>query len=184
MAEENTEVQTEQNTTEETVTPQEQKETAKKETEHTDTEKRAYARMKEAEEQAKTAKSELKKVQEELAKAKLPISDVDAILEVQNATSGMDPEEVSELRLRAKALGVSLSEARQNKNYQLWQQGHKAEVEKANSLKPNTNQGEVDTRPKGWQQEFAEAKTIEEQGKVLDKYGMNPLNPRRDFQTL
>ena len=185
MAEENTEVQTEENTTDETVeTQQEEKETPIQKTEHTDTEKRAYARMKEAEEQAKKAKAELKKVQDELAKAKLPISDVDAILEVQSATSGMDTEEVAELRLRANALGVSLSEARKDKNYQLWQKGHKEEVEKANSLKPNTNQGEVDTKPKTWQQEFAEAKTIEEQGKVLDKYGLNPLNPRKDYQTL
>jgi len=185
--EENTEETTQQNSVEESIeqtTQQEVRETPSEKTEHTDTEKRAYARMKTAEDEAKKAKAELKKVQDELAKAKLPISDVDAILEVQNATSGMDSEEVVELRLRAKALGVSLSEARQNKNYQLWQKGHKEEVEKANSLKPNTNQGEVDTKPKGWQQEFAEAKTIEEQGKVLDKYGMNPLNPRRDFQTL
>jgi len=165
-------------------TPQKETDTPDKKQEHTDTEKRLYARAKEAEDKATKASARAKQLEQELAKAKLPISDVDAILEVQNATSGMDSEEVSELRLRASALGVSLSEARKDKNYQLWQRGHKEEVEKTNSLKPSTNQGEVDTKPKGWQQEFSEAKTIEEQGKVLDKYGMNPLNPRRDFDIL
>jgi hypothetical protein len=94
--------------------PQEVKETPIEKTEHTEAEKRLYARAKAAEEKAAKESAELKKLKEELAKAKLPISDVDAILEVQSATSGFDTDEVAELRLRAGALGTSLSKARED----------------------------------------------------------------------
>lgn len=157
--------------------PQEEKETPTKKTEHTDTEKRLYARTKEAEERANKAVAEAKMLKDELAKAKLPISDVDAILEVQNATNGLDTDEVAELRLRAGALGTSLSKAREDKNYQLWQRGHREEVLKNKALSPNTNQDEVD-KPKTLEQELLNAQTQDEKEKVLDKYGINPMRAR------
>jgi hypothetical protein len=149
--------------------PTEEKETPKEQTKesYTDREKRYYARMKESDEIAKKAKADLAKAKEETAKAKLPISDVDAILEVQNATKGLDADEVAELKLRASSLGVSLSEARENKNYQLWQGAHRKEVEKEKALAPNTNQEEVD-KPKTLEEELAAAKNEEERGKVMD----------------
>ena len=163
--------------------PQVEKETPTEKTEHTDTEKRLYTRAKEAEDKAQKAKSEAEALKRELAKAKLPISDVDAILEVQSATSGFDTDEVAELRLRAGALGTSLSKAREDKNFQLWQKGHREEVNKSKALAPNTNQGEVD-KPKGLNTRLMEAKTQEEKEKILNEIGMNPLNPRREYTTL
>jgi len=124
---------------------------------YTDREKRYYARMKESEEIAKTAKAELTKAKEEVAKAKLPISDIDAILEVNRSTNGLDPEEITELRLRATALGTSLSEARNDKNYQLWQKSYREAVEKEKALNPSTRQPEVQ-KEKPLEEKFEEMK--------------------------
>jgi hypothetical protein len=159
--------------TDENKTPVETETTTK--TEHTDTEKRLYARAKEAEEAAKTAKAEALKLKEELAKAKLPISDVDAILEVQNSTRDLDTEEVTELKLRAAARGISLSEARNDKNYQVWQKGYREELNKSKALAPNTNQSEVDKVPTTLEGRLAAAKTPEEKGQILSELGLNPL---------
>ena len=184
--EDNIEETTQQNPAEETAVEETQEETTEvketpiQKTDHTDAEKRAYARMKEAEDSAKKAKAELKKVQDELAKAKIPISDVDAILEVQSSTRDLDNEEVAELKLRASSIGKSLSEARQDKNYQLWQKAHREAVEKENSLKPSTKQDEVD-RPKSYVQRLNEATTQEEKEKILNEMGLNPLNPNRNI---
>lgn len=150
---------------------------------YTDREKRYYARMKESEEIAKKAKADLAKAKEEVAKAKLPISDIDAILEVQSSTRDLDTEEVSELKLRASSLGTSLSEARKNTNYQIWQKAHREMVEKERALAPNTNQGEVEKKLSR-SDEFKAAKTQEDMEKILNKYGLNPLNPVRDFTSL
>ena len=162
-----------------------EKETPKEETteSYTDREKRYYARMKESDEIAKKAKADLVKAKEEVAKAKLPISDIDAILEVQSSTRDLDTEEVAELKLRASSLGISLSEARKNPNYNIWQKGHREMVEKEKALAPNTNQGEVDTKL-SLEEEFKTAKTQEEKEKLLNKYGWNPLNPRQDYTSL
>ena len=131
----------EQPQTEETETPKETEET------YTEREKRSYARMKKAEEEAKKAKDDLVKIREDLAKAKIPISDVDAILEVQTATSGLDPEEVGELKFRASTIGTKLSDARQDKNFLLWQKAHREEVERLKAATPTTVQAEEE-KPK------------------------------------
>lgn len=113
--------------------PPEEKDTPKKETEgpkeksedeekYTDRERRYYARMKEAEEQAKKAK--------ELAKSKRPVSDIDAILEVQEATKNLDHDEVAELKVRAVAKNISLSDARNDENFILWQKAYSEKVAK------------------------------------------------------
>jgi len=140
--------------------PEEVKETPKEETKetYTDREKRYYARMKESEEIAKKAKAELAKAKEEVAKAKLPISDVDAILEVNRATSGLDPEEIAELKLRANALGCSLSEARKDKNFGMWQKSYRETVEKERALNPSTRQTEV-PKEKPLEQKFEDLKS-------------------------
>lgn len=82
---------------------------------------------------------------------------------------------MSELKLRASSLGISLSEARQDKNYQVWQRGYRAETEKQKALTPSTKQDEVE-KPKTFSQRLAEARTQEEKGKILDEMGLNPLN--------
>ncbi len=159
--------------------PQEEKETPIEKTKdtYTEREKRYYARMKESEEIAKKAKADLVKAKEEVAKAKLPISDIDAILEVQSSTRDLDTEEVAELKLRASALGIGLSEARQNKNFQVWQKAYREAVAKEKALTPNTNQSEV-TKPQTFEERLAAAKTLEEKGKILSEVGMNPMTVR------
>jgi len=67
---------------------------------------------------------------------------LDEILEAQQATKGLDSSEIAELRLRAKANDISLSEARKDSNFQLWSEAYKEKVEKdKNTLKPSSKQG-------------------------------------------
>ncbi len=138
-------------------TPQKETETPKKETtDYTDREKQYYARMKKAEEDAKKAKEALAK------KSSSTTPDVDAILEVQSATKDMDAEEVAELKLRSSSLSISLSEARENPNFQLWQTAHREAVEKEKALNPSTTQSEVEEK---------ETKTIDQRfQEIQEKY--------------
>lgn len=127
---------------------------------------KVYARMKSAEEDAKKAKEELAKKVE----SNKPVSEIDTILEVQSATKGLEPEEVAELQLRAKANGISLSEARKDDNFKLWQDGRKAKVEKEKALAPNTNQDEVDKKPKTLDEKLLAAQgNLKEQEKILEE---------------
>jgi len=89
--------------------------------------------------------SEKKKRQEleaKLAKNEKPASDVDAIVEVQQATKELDSTEIAELKIRADANGVSLTEARKDENFVLWQKAYKEKVEKENAPEPSTKQGD------------------------------------------
>lgn len=177
----------------ETQEPPEEKETPPKppKEEYTDREKQLFERAKKAEEVAKKAK-------EDLVKASKPVSDTDVILEVQQATKDLSPEEVTELQLRASANKSSLSDAREDENFKLWQEGHNAKVEKERALNPSTTQETVETEvPKSPEQRFKEvaekykgdnAKIQEENEKILneltckdpitggDRKGLNPKN--------
>jgi len=173
--------------------PTEETETPIKETksqEYSDREKRLYARTKKAEE-------EVKRAREELAKAKVPISDIDAILEVQSSTKDLDPQEIAELKLRATAGQISLTEARKDPNYLLWQTAYREKVEKDNAAKPSTLQPEVE-RKKSFIDKLKEAEStatvtvqgekyvpgtshldaIEKKAELLEKQGLWK-NPRR-----
>ncbi len=143
---------------------------------------KVYARMKAAEEKAKKAEARLAKNQ--------AAPDVDAILEVQSATKGLDAEEVKELQLRSKAMGVPLSDARNNENFKIWREGRKAKVEREKALNPSTTQSEVkEEKPKSIDERLKNA-SLEEQEKILNELtfknsitgykekGMNPLKSR------
>jgi len=111
-------------------TPKEKTESPKEK--YSDREKRYFKRMKDAEEGAKKAK-------EELAKSKKPVSDIDAILEITEATKGLESEEIAELKVRAIAVGKSLSDARNDENFILWQKAYKGKVEEEKlKLEPST----------------------------------------------
>ena len=142
--------------------------------EYSDREKRLYARAKTAEEAAKVAK-------EKLANSEKPKSDVDAIVEVQQATNGLDPIEIGELKNRATMNDISLLEARKDDNFVLWQTAYRTKVEKEKALNPSTRQ-EVTERPKTLTQKLAEAGTkpnwLEEKEKLLIEAGLWK-NPRR-----
>lgn len=145
-------------------TPQpEEKETPIKQTDspeqYSEREKRYYARMKQAENEAKKWRSEAEK-------AKKPVSEVDAILEVQEATKGLDTSEVTELRLRADALKTTLTEARKSEGFALWQRGYKEKVEKENPPLPSTTQGNVK------EGKSLKEMTIDERTELFKKIGL------------
>jgi len=148
----------------ETETPKEETDSPEQ---YTEREKRYYARMKQAENIAKAAR-------EELAKVKRPasVSNIDAILEVQEATKDLAAPEIAELKLRADALKVPLTEARKNENFVLWQKAYKEKVEKENVPPPSTTQGNA--------QEKGEYKNlpIEEKRKIWEAMG---LTTKRTF---
>ncbi|MHA1304782.1 MAG: hypothetical protein ACTSPI_13880 [Candidatus Heimdallarchaeaceae archaeon] len=161
----------------ETETPKEKTDSPKRE--YSDNEKRLYARAKKAEEEAKKAKEELAKKTEDTK----PKSDVDAIIEVQRATDGLDPTEIAELKNRSTILGVSLSEARKDENFVLWQNAYRAKVEKEKALNPSTRQ-EVTEKPKTFIDKLGEADKhsnwrtrISEKEKLLTEKGLWK-NPR------
>ena len=134
---------------------------------YSDREKRYYARMKQAENIAKTAR-------EELAKAKRPVSDIDAILEVQEATKDLTSKEIAELKLRADALKVPLTEARKDENFVLWQKAYKEKVDKENIPLPSTTQGNV------LGEKTLKEMTLEERTKKFEDMGLvtKQINPR------
>ena len=148
--------------TEELETPKE-----KAPEQYSDREKRYYARMKQAENIAKTAR-------EELAKAKRPVSDIDAILEVQEATKDLTSKEIAELKLRADALKVPLTEARKDENFVLWQKAYKEKVDKENIPLPSTTQGNV------LGEKTLKEMTLEERTKKFEDMGLvtKQINPR------
>ena len=104
--------------------------------------KQLYMRAKKAEERAKELEKQVKEP--------VPLTDsVDAILEIQKATRGLDEDEVAFLRLQAKAAGKSLSEARKDDNFNLWKDARREKVEKAKALEPSSRQeaGEPGQKP-------------------------------------
>jgi len=122
----------EEGETSEEETPDSEQETEEKKPEVVEEKKvtqkeldKVYARMKLAEEKAK-------KVEAQLAEKPKPesISNIDAIVEVQQATKGLSPEEIAELRIRASANTTSLLEARKDENFTLWQKAYKEKVAK------------------------------------------------------
>ena len=149
--------------TTENETPDEEMETPKEKTEspeqYSEREKRYYARMKQAEHIAKQAR-------EELAKAKRPVGEIDAILEVQEATKDLSVSEITELRLRANALGKSLSDTRGDENFKLWQKAYKEKVEKENAPLPSTTQGNAG------KDKTLQEMNIEERTKVFEQLGL------------
>lgn len=95
--------------------------------------KQLYMRAKKAEERAKELETALKAPRPSL-------DSVDAILEVQQATMGLDATEIAELKLRASATGKSLTEARTDENYALWQEARREKVAKQKALEPSSRQ--------------------------------------------
>jgi len=99
---------------------------------------RIYAERKELKEKVKQLEEELKKYKE---KENLPPEEkeIEKIVEITSALSGLDDEEKKELLMRARAKGISLSEARKDPNFLLWQQARREKVEKEKKqLEPST----------------------------------------------
>ena len=169
--EEETPVEEPQTEPEETPEETPQEESVPQETDkpkYTDREKQYYARMKKAEDDAKKLKVDLEKAK----KAPTPdMSDIDVVLEVQQATKGLSTEEVVELKARALILDVPLSEARKDVNFTLWQSAWKEKVEKQKqALTPSNKQAEQE-KPKTLVEKLRAAKTIEEKEKLLTESG-------------
>jgi len=130
-----------------------------------------FERVKKAEE----AEKALKKENARLKKDKSPSEnlDVDSILEVQTATKGLNSEEVEELRLRAKAKDISLSEARKDENFVLLLKAKREKVAKAKALNPSTNQPES-KKSKTLEERLKTAKFADKE-KILQEAGLNPM---------
>jgi len=73
--------------------------------------------------------------------------DIDAILEVQQATEGLSSDEISELKFRSMAKGVSLSEARKDENFALWRTAYKAKVENDKKTPEASNRPSISKKP-------------------------------------
>lgn len=139
-------VETKEETTE---TPKETTEQTSEETVKKETSKTPEATVN-YEEKFKASQKEAKRLLEENAKLKEkpkesnPESgevDVDKILEINTATKGLSPEAITELQLRAKATGKSLTEARKDENFGIWHKAYKAKVELEKTPPPSTEQG-------------------------------------------
>jgi len=133
-----------------------------------------------SEELEKRHAEEIEKVKKDTSKATLDVGDY---IDISASLEGLDQKEKEKLAYEHKITGKSLSELRKDEDYILWQGAHREKVEKEKSLIPNTNQGEVDKKL-SIVDEFKSAKTQEDKEKLLNKYGWNPLNPRRDFTSL
>ena len=155
----------------------EEKETPKEKTDspeqYSEREKRYYARMKQAENIAKAAR-------EELAKLKKPTSeaDIDSIIEVQEATRDLTATEIEELKLRADALKVPLTEARKDVNFQIWQKGYRDKVEKEQAALPSTTVGNVE------KEKTLKEMTLDERTKLFEEAGLlkKRVSPRPSLQ--
>jgi hypothetical protein len=127
-------------TSEETVEKDTQEETSTEET--SKTKEPDYLSKYKA---SQTEAIRLKKELDALKKQPKGEVDVDALLEIQEAVKGLDSTEVAELKTRSKALGVSLGEARQDKNFNLWKDAYKQEVEREKqTLEPTNKQGQME----------------------------------------
>jgi hypothetical protein len=100
--------------------------------------KQLYMRAKKAEEKAKELEKQLKTEPKPVQRD----TSVDAILEIQRATRGLDEDEVAELRMRAKATEKTLLEARKDENFLLWKEARERKLEKEKSLEPSSRQSE------------------------------------------
>lgn len=123
---------------------------------------KVYARMKLAEEKAKKAEAKLAEKPETTSEP-----DVDAIVEINIATKDLSPEEIAELRFRAAANKTTLSEARKDENFIIWQGAYKEKVDKNQTLSPSTKQAPVAKR------KSLGDMTIEEKEEALIKMGSN-----------
>ena len=136
-----------QETSEETLketpegTPENSSEETSKETVEEETKTIDYeAKFKASQKEALKLKAEL----DSLKKKSTPKGEdsLDTILEVQQATKGLDPTQIAELKVRAKANDVSLLEARKDPNFELWNAAYLEKVEKdKQALKPSSKQG-------------------------------------------
>lgn len=138
---EETSTEPEQETQEET-SEETSEETVKKETSKTSETVDYEKKFKESQKEAIRLKKENDEFRKEPKSSNPAIADVDAIVEVQQATEGLSPVEIAELRLRASANKSSLSEARKDENFILWQKAKREKVELDNqTLSPSTRQG-------------------------------------------
>lgn len=76
-------------------------------------------------------------------------NDIDAILEVQQATKGLEANEIAELKLRAEAKKVSLLEAREDENFVLWQTAYQKKAEDNKKTPSASNKVSVSEKPVG-----------------------------------
>lgn len=99
---------------------------------------RIYAERKEFKEKLEKAEVELRKAQEKEFLSPEE-KETQRIIEITSALEGLGDEEKKEVMLRAKANKSSLTEARKDPNFLLWQKAKREKVEEEKSkLEPST----------------------------------------------
>lgn len=132
------------------------------------------ARAKAAEARAKEAEAKLKRVT-----ANPTALDVEDYIDISTSLGGLDPVEQAYLAKQHKLTGESMKELRQGEDFQNWNTGYKAKLEKEVALRPSSTQA-VENAPKSLSQRLANA-TIAEKEAILREVGMyKEVRPRAD----
>lgn len=146
-----------------------------------------YARFKEVNEEKKTLQEKLKKLEQESSKKKKPKvhvspedEDVSKVIEIQRAVKNLEDDEIEELKLRAKAKGVSLSECRKDENFNVWLKAKRQKVkEQSKDLKPSTKQTSVKKSPKDVKAGDLKDMSTEERKDYFNAIGAGGLSTKR-----
>ena len=105
-------------------------------------------------------------------------TEVDKILEIKSATEGLDTKQINYLRDLSKAKRISLTDARQNEDFGLWNSAYMIKVEKENIPLPSTTQENA----RG--EKNLKEMTLDERTEYFQKIGLvtkqtNPKAPRQ-----
>jgi hypothetical protein len=130
--------------------------------------------------------AEIEKLQKELSKlqAQAPKGpeekgaalDVSDYIEISSTLNGLDQVEQDYLARQAKATGQSLKALREGEDFQNWQIGHAAKLEKEAALRPDTAQP-VEDEPQNMGEALAKANLAEKE-KMLVEAGLYKENRR------
>jgi len=93
-------------------------------------------------------------------------TEVDKILEIKSATEGLDAKQIGYLRTLSKAKSISLTDARQDEDFGLWNGAYKQKVEKENIPLPSTTQGNAQ------ENKTYKDLPIEEKRKIWEEMGL------------
>jgi len=141
-----------------------------------------YDRFKEVNSEKAKLEKELNDLQKKAQRSgEKPTTDVDEFIEISASLEGLDRAQKEYLARQHKLTGESITELKDGEDWQIWNEGYQAKVEKEKALKPSSKQADENT-PKGLTDRLAEAKTITEKEELLVKAGLYKPPKRRQDQ--
>ena len=150
----------------------EENETPENEDESSDKEKEYKARMEHHQKKQKELEQELEETKKKLPKKEEPSEEddeIDHIIEVTSATEGLERKEISHLKLVANAKDVSLSEARDDDDFNIWLEAKRKKVERDKQTpEPDSRQPSEEKTYADWTQEDLHNASDDERIKYLD----------------